>query len=474
MRPSLVWFRQDLRLADNPALQAAVDRGEPIIPIYIWSPEEEEGWAPGGASQWWLHGSLKALAADLETLGSRLVLRSGRALPALQKLARQTGAGAVFWNRRYEPAAVERDRQVEQALAADGLEAKSFKGSVLWEPWEIATQAGTPYKVFTPFYNACLRAGLGGEPLMRPSALPAPESWPDSEPLSELDLEPQRDWTDGIRKEWTPGEDSARETLRRFLRGGLGKYSRDRDVPSVLGTAQVSPHLCFGEISPRQAWVATGESGGEAWKRQLVWREFGRHLLFHFPRTADEPLRPEFVRFPWKDDPAALQLWQKGQTGYPIVDAGMRQLWETGWMHNRVRMIVASFLVKDLMIPWQEGARWFWDTLVDADLANNTLGWQWTAGCGADAAPYFRVLNPMSQGQKFDPKGKYVRRWVPELESLSAKDIHEPWNATDAVLKRASVELGKDYPYPIVDHAEARTAALDAYGQLRGDTRTRR
>ena len=306
---------------------------------------------------------------------------------------------------------------------------------------------------------------------MRPSALPAPEAWPDSEPLRELDLEPQSDWAEGIRNEWTPGEESARETLRRFVRGGLGKYSRDRDIPSVLGTARVSPHLCFGEISPRQAWVATGASGGEAWKRQLVWREFARHLLYHFPQTAEEPLRPEFARFPWKDDPAALELWQKGQTGYPIVDAGMRQLWQTGWMHNRVRMIVASFLVKDLMIPWQEGARWFWDTLVDADLANNTLGWQWTAGCGADAAPFFRIFNPMSQGQKLDPNGKYVRRWVPELESLSAKDIHEPWNATDAVLRRAGVELGKDYPYPIVDHAEARQAALDAYGQLRGDTR---
>ena len=471
MRPSLVWFRQDLRLADNPALQAAVDRGEPIIPVYIWSPREEEGWIPGSASQWWLHGSLKTLAADLETLASRLVLRSGKALPELQKLARQTGAGAVFWNRRYEPAAVERDGQVERSLAEDGLEAESSKGSVLWEPWEIETQAGTPYKVFTPFYEACLKAGLDREPLMRPSALPAPEAWPDSEPLRELDLEPQSDWAEGIRNEWTPGEESARETLRRFVRGGLGKYSRDRDIPSVLGTARVSPHLCFGEISPRQAWVATGASGGEAWKRQLVWREFARHLLYHFPQTAEEPLRPEFARFPWKDDPAALELWQKGQTGYPIVDAGMRQLWQTGWMHNRVRMIVASFLVKDLMIPWQEGARWFWDTLVDADLANNTLGWQWTAGCGADAAPFFRIFNPMSQGQKLDPNGKYVRRWVPELESLSAKDIHEPWNATDAVLRRAGVELGKDYPYPIVDHAEARQAALDAYGQLRGDTR---
>ena len=471
MGPSLVWFRQDLRLADNPALQAAVDRGEPIIPVYIWSPQEEQGWEPGGASQWWLHGSLQALAADLETIGSRLVLRSGRALPVLQKLAEQTGAGAVYWNRRYEPAAVDRDQQVERGLSEDGLEAKSSKGSVLWEPWEIATQAGAPYKVFTPFYNACLEKGLDGDPLLRPEGLPAPESWPDSQPLRELDLEPRLDWAGGIRRAWTPGEASARDALRRFVRGGLGKYARDRDVPSVAGTAQVSPHLCFGEISPRQAWVATGKSGGEAWKRQLVWREFARHLLFHFPETADEPLRPGFACFPWQDNPAALRRWQKGQTGYPIVDAGMRQLWQTGWMHNRVRMIVASFLVKDLMIPWQEGARWFWDTLVDADLANNTLGWQWTAGCGADAAPFFRIFNPMSQGQKFDPKGKYVRRWVPELESLSAKDIHEPWNAGDAVLRRAGVELGKDYPYPMVDHAEARQTALDAYAQLLGDTR---
>jgi deoxyribodipyrimidine photo-lyase len=471
MGPSLVWFRQDLRLSDNPALQAAVDRGEPIIPVYIWSPQEEQGWTAGGASQWWLHQSLKALAADLETMGSRLVLRSGRALPELLWLARQTGASAVYWNRRYEPAAVERDQQVKQGLRDEGLEAKSSKGSVLWEPWEISTKAGTPYKVFTPFYNACLEKGLDSDPLLRPGALPAPESWPDSEPLRELDLEPQLDWASGIRKTWTPGEESARDALRGFVRGGLGKYERDRDIPSVPGTAQVSPHLCFGEISPRQAWVATGKSGGDAWKRQLVWREFARHLLYHFPETADEPLRPEFARFPWQDDPEALQRWLNGQTGYPIVDAGMRQLWQTGWMHNRVRMIVASFLVKDLMIPWQEGARWFWDTLVDADLANNTLGWQWTAGCGADAAPFFRIFNPMSQGQKFDPKGTYVRRWVPELESLPAKEIHEPWNASEGVLKRAGVELGKNYPFPMVDHAAARLAALEAYGQLLGDTR---
>lgn len=473
MGPSLVWFRQDLRLADNPALHAAAERGEPIIPVYICSPEEEAGWEPGGAAQWWLHESLQSLAADLAERGSRLILRSGRTLPTLKKLAAQTGANAVYWNRRYEPAAVDCEEQVTLALKQEGIAAESRKGSALWEPWEISTGTGTPYKVFTPFYNACLKKGFDSEPLLAPQTLRAPDEWPRSDKLAQLDLAPQPDWAGGLRQAWRPGEEFAHRALERFVRGGLGRYSKDRDIPSVHGTSQLSPYLQWGEISPRQAWAAAGRSGAESWKRQLIWREFARHLLHYFPHTTDAPLHTEFELFPWKDDPEALKRWQRGETGYPIVDAGMRQLWHTGWMHNRVRMIAASFLVKDLMIPWQEGARWFWDTLVDADLANNTFGWQWTAGCGADAAPFFRIFNPMSQGDNFDPKGKYVRRWVPELASLSTKDIHEPWNASENVLRRAGIELGKDYPYPMVDHTEARKTALAAYGQLRGDTRTR-
>ncbi len=472
MGPSLVWFRQDLRLSDNPALLAAVERDEPIIPVYIWSPEEEGGWAPGGASQWWLNESLQALSEDLGEFDARLTLRSGSALSVLRRLIAETGADAVFWNRRYEPAARRRDAEIKRSLLEDGIEARSSNGSLLWEPWTIETKSGGPYKVFTPFYNACLAAGLSETPAKEPEELPLPDSWPRSEALASFDLEPVPDWAEGLRDAWEPGEAGARRILNRFSRSGVGRYAKERDLPARRGTARLSAHLHFGEISPREAWAAA-RKGGDVWKRQLVWREFGYHLLYHFEHTTDAPLRQEFERFPWKDAPAELQAWQKGETGYPIVDAGMRELWRTGWMHNRVRMIVASFLVKDLMVPWQEGARWFWDTLVDADLANNTLGWQWTAGCGADAAPYFRVFNPMSQGQRFDPNGKYVRRWVPELEGLSNKHIHEPWNASEKVLQRAGVELGKDYPFPIVDHGEARKAALEAYGQLRGDTRPR-
>lgn len=486
---AIVWFRQDLRLGDNPALRAAVERGLTVIPLYVWAPEEEGDWAPGGASRWWLHHSLAALDAHLRAGGSRLILRQGPSLAALPAIARSTGAIAVFWNRRYEPDIRDRDASVQEALRRNGIEAESFNGSLLREPWAIRNRSGKPFQVFTPFWRHCLALPDPPEPLPAPRTLPSPRTWPASVALSALSLEPKLNWAAGLRAAWRPGEAGAAAHLSQFLRGGFASYADDRDRPGLAGTSRLSPHLHFGEISPRQIWHALkrrteGAQGSSAprlasstlavngWRScrfvaELGWREFSHHLLYHFPHTVAQPLRSEFGRFRWRSNPAWLRAWQRGQTGYPLVDAGMRELWATGWMHNRVRMVVASFLVKDLLVSWLEGARWFWDTLVDADLAQNTLGWQWTAGCGADAAPFFRIFNPSSQGKKFDPEGAYVRRWVPELAALPAEWIHEPHTAPPEALARAGVSLGKDYPAPIVSHTIAREVALEAYARIR-------
>lgn len=476
--PTLVWFRLDLRLADNPALTAAVRRGGPVIPVFIWAPAEDGDWPPGAASRWWLHQSLNALATELEHRGARLILRQGESLSTLRALVRTTGAGAVFWNRRYEPTLVARDRQVKEALRADGLEVESFNSALLFEPWTVANQAGRPFQVFTPFWRHCLNQPDPPAPDPAPSTLPAPARWPGSEPLAALALEPRPDWAGGLRAAWQPGEAGAAANLRGFLERAFAEYATRRDRPDQPGTSRLSPHLHFGEIGPRQVWHAVKALAAPrglppaAWRggrflAELGWREFAHHLLFHFPHTPAAPLREEFARFAWRRNAAGLKAWQRGRTGYPIVDAGMRELWSTGWMHNRVRMIAASFLVKDLLVDWREGARWFWDTLVDADLAANTLGWQWTAGCGADAAPFFRIFNPVTQGQKFDPQGDYVRRWVPELARLPAEWIHQPWAAPPEVLTRAGVELGKHYPEPVVRHAIAREVALEALAKIR-------
>jgi deoxyribodipyrimidine photo-lyase len=476
--PVIVWFRNDLRVSDNPALQESVQRGGVVVPLFIWAPEEEGGWPPGGASRWWLHQSLDALSRDLEGLGSRLIIRRGDSLRVLLHLAKETGARAVFWNRRYEPASIARDTRVKVELAARGLEAKSFKGSLLQEPWEVKNQTGKPYQVFTPFWRACLAGPVPPLPLAAPGCLKRPRSWPESVSLLALELEPKIDWAAGLREAWQPGSQGARAKLRDFLAKAWLNYDEGRNRPDRLGTSRLSPHLHFGEISPRQVWhqvrryAEQHDLAASAWQRsqflaELGWREFAHHLLYHFPHTPSQPLRPEFARFPWRKNQAWLRRWQRGQTGYPIVDAGMRELWTTGWMHNRVRMIVASFLVKDLLLPWSEGARWFWDTLVDADLANNTLGWQWSAGCGADAAPYFRIFNPIAQGERFDPQGAYVRRWVPELSRLPDHCIHRPWETPAPRLAEAGPRLGRDYPSPIVKHAIARETALEAYHTLR-------
>lgn len=459
----VVWFRNDLRLADHPALWTAAAAGA-VVPVYIWSPEEEGGWAPGGASRWWLHQSLRGLAGALEAAGSRLTLRCGRTADVLAAVARETGARRVVWNRRYEPAAAAVEREVERRLRGGGIDAASYPGNVLFEPGSILNGSGRPFQVFTAFWKACQAAPPPAKPLPAPERIPAPERWPESVALERLGLEPKIDWAGGLREAWKPGETGARRRWREFRGSGLPAYAGERDRPDHSGTSRLSPHLHFGEIGARQIWH---EAPPGEFLRQVAWREFSYHLLHHFPRTAREPLRPEFARFPWRVDGKALKAWTRGRTGYPLVDAGMRELWHTGWMHNRVRMLAASFLVKHLLIPWQEGAAWFWDTLVDADLPNNTMGWQWTAGCGADAAPYFRIFNPVLQGEKFDPEGAYVRRWVPELAGVPDQWVHRPWEAPPLALAAAGATLGGTYPHPIVEHEAARKRALEALASIR-------
>ena len=480
MSLTLHWFRQDLRLADNPAILAALERGARIAPIYILDPSETSPWAPGGASRWWLHESLRVLDAGLRDRGSRLVLRRGDPATVLRDLRTETGAEAVAWNRCYEPAAIARDTAIKADLTARGIDVKSTNASLLFEPWGVRTKAGGPFRVYTPFWRAC-RDDASRIEASRPApeTIAGPEQWPASDHLDDWALLPTKpDWAGGLRAGWTPGEAGAQERLIRFLDDRLAHYADERNRPDIDGTSSLSPHLHWGEIGPRQVWQAVlarladgrldrREDQAETFLKELVWREFSYHLLYHFPHLPEQPLDARFNAFPWHRDDALTAAWQRGRTGYPIVDAGMRQLWHTGWMHNRVRMIVASFLVKHLLQPWQQGAAWFWDTLVDADLASNSASWQWVAGCGADAAPYFRIFNPVLQGQRFDPEGDYVRRWVPELEALRATDIHQPWQAPPAVLAEAGVRLGLTYPQPVVDHKAARQRALGAFESVK-------
>jgi len=478
--PTILWFRQDLRLSDNAALAAACARGGPVIPVYILDVPGEGTWAPGGASRWWLHHSLAALAARLAERGSRLIVATGNSQRVLEGLVRVTGAGAVYWNRRYEPATIARDSVIKTALVAGGVDAKSFNSALLFEPHTIANKQGNPFQVFTPFWRHCLSLEMPKPVSVPPGPLSAPPNWPDSLPLETLKLRPTIPWDRAFPGAWTPGEAGAMARLKAFFKEAVDRYAEERDVPGVEGVSRISPHLHFGEIGPRQIWAAArglaiesgvfpSSRGASKFLAEVGWREFAHHLLFHFPRTPETPLRAEFSQFPWAEDPDGhlLAAWQRGKTGYPIVDAGLRQLWAIGWMHNRVRMVVASFLVKHLRLSWTHGAAWFWDTLVDADLASNTLGWQWSAGCGADAAPYFRIFAPVLQGEKFDPQGHYVRKWVPELARLPNDFIHQPWEAPPSVLARAGVVLGTTYPNPVVDHATARAEALAAFKSLR-------
>ena len=475
---SLVWFRSDLRLSDNPALTAALARGEPVVPFFVLDDEDAGEWALGGAARWWLHGSLERLAEDLESRGSRLILRRGPAEDIVASLVAETKAGAVFWNRRYEPWAIRRDTRIKDSLSGRGLSVRSFNAALLREPWDIKTQQGGSYRVFTPFRRALYSGELQRDYNAPPRTVTPPQSFPKSDKLASWSLRPKKpDWAAGLRKTWQPGEAGARERLTLFLDGPLQTYHDKRNVPGVEGTSRLSPHLHFGEISPgrivdavrARTFALTGAPSAkwsDVYLSEIAWREFSHHLLFHFPHLPVKPLRPEFERFPWAKGKQDLGAWQKGLTGYPIVDAGLRELWATGWMHNRVRMIVASFLVKDLLLPWRAGEDWFWDTLVDADLANNAASWQWVAGCGADAAPYFRVFNPTLQGEKFDADGHYIRRWVPELAKLSMALIHAPWKARPVELSDAGVALGKTYPLPMIDHGAARMRALAAFREI--------
>ena len=477
-RPSLLWFRRDLRLEDHPSLQSAIARGEPVIPVYIDAPEDDGDWPPGAASRWWLHQALTRLDRQLRLLGSKLTIRRGSSLGELRTLITETDAVAVYWTRCYEPAAIQRDTIVKDELRGDGIHAESSNGSLLFEPWEIKTKEGRPYQVFTAFWKACLNATPPATPDPAPTELRSPTVWPESLTIDDLKLLPSIRWDEGFKSFWNTSSSCIAEELDPFLEAAVFDYGAARNIPAERGTSRLSPYLHFGEISPRLIWHRTRQaildsaagatvSGAETFLKEIGWREFAYHLLFHFPATVHEPLRPEFSEFPWLEDETSLTAWQQGQTGFPIVDAGMRELWNTGWMHNRVRMITASFLVKDLLISWRRGAEWFWDTLVDADLASNTLGWQWTAGCGADAAPYFRVFNPTLQSEKFDPDGTYLRRWLPELKSLPTPWLHAPWTAPAAVLAKANVRLGQDYPEPIVDHYAARDRALQALAKIK-------
>lgn len=467
MPNALVWFRHDLRLDDNPALRAALDQGFTPIPVYVHAPQEEGEWSPGAASLAWLHRSLAALDADLRARGSRLLLREGPSAPALQALVEQTGAVAVFWNRKYEPATQPRDASLKKRLREQGLQVESFNGCLLFEPWDLATQQGGPYKVFTPFWRSALAQWRAPATWDAPGALPAFEDALPGESLDAWRLAPALGWDAGFWKVWTPGEAGAREALEVFIDGALNGYRTDRDRPDRTGTSRLSPHLHFGEIAPwrvtaelERARTAANSADMDGYIRELGWREFAYHLLHHFPQTTTQNLNPRFAHFDWaKVDPKALEAWQHGRTGVPIVDAGLRELWATGYMHNRVRMIVASYLTKHLRYHWLQGARWFWDTLVDADLANNTLGWQWTAGTGADAAPYFRVFNPVTQAEKFDPKGTYIAHWVPELAAVPVPLRFAPWEKPDVMSR-----IAPDYPRrPLVDLAEGREGALAAY-----------
>jgi len=469
MTPIIVWFRQDLRLLDNPALFHGAQSGAPIIPLYIF--DDKDPWTPGGASRWWLHKSLKALQKEIP-----LILRCGNPKDILREIISKTGADKIYWNRLYEPYPKMRDERIKSELKSLGIQVQSFNSALLSEPWEHLKSDGIPYQVFTPFWKALLAKGHPPKPLGRPENLKFYEGKIDSDDLSAWEFLPERpNWTQGFEDFWTPGERGACQRLDDFLDEDVKFYSDERNRPDHERTSRLSPHLHWGEISPRTIWYQTQtrmhdkgwEREGLEFLREIAWREFSYHLLFHNPDLPSQPLRGEFENFPWELNPDSLKRWQKGMTGYPIVDAGMRELWHTGWMHNRVRMVVASFLIKDLLIHWKEGETWFWETLVDADLSNNAASWQWVAGSGADASPYFRVFNPVLQGEKFDPNGDYVRKWIPELNALPNAWIHKPYDASPDILKDAGVDLGKTYPKPIVDHKKARDKALAAYKRLK-------
>jgi deoxyribodipyrimidine photo-lyase len=478
-----MWFRHDLRVRDNAALAAAAATAQPVIPLFVLDSVAAGEWAAGGASRWWLHKSLEGVSQSLARLGSRLILRQGATIDVLLDIVAETGARSIYFSRAYEPHNARLEHDLSSRGKFTGVSVRRFSGALLAEPESLTTQTGDPFRVFTPFWRAL---SSSYQPRSQPpplEKLATPENWPAADELDSWQLMPSTpDWAGGLRANWEPGEAGAQRRLKQFMDDALASYGTDRDRPDLAGTSRLSPHLHFGELSPHQVWHAINlarqraphtAAGAASFLRELGWREFSYHMLHHWPSLPLEPFRPQFASFPWERDDVLTRVhfaaWSRGRTGYPIVDAGMRQLWQTGWMHNRVRMIAASFLTKHLLLPWQTGARWFWDTLVDADLASNSASWQWVAGCGADAAPYFRIFNPILQGQKFDPTGAYVRQFVPEISELPDTYLHQPWMAPDDVLARAGVRLGDTYPRPIVAHDAARQRALEAFAMIKAD-----
>lgn len=520
----LVWFRNDLRIEDNPALLEASKLGLPVIPLFVH--DQDSLWSCNGAARIYLHYSLQALKLQLEKLGSKLIIRSTskkkNTQNILEQVIKENNVSHIYWNRNYEPESIKRDTKIKSSLNKQGLSVESFPGNLLIEPWEIFNKQDKPFKVFTPFWKTLQKIyPIDAQPLPKPKKLLGPDSEIKTESIDDLSLIPGFDpkqakkiskkmswnyelreslgigdkhWSDSIIEIWNldgllkDPVKHLKSQVENFCAKSLGlasvsskglRYIKSRDLPSANGVSKLSPYLHFGLVSPKMLWaqvvknfktveaIAKQNQDAEMFLRQLAWREFAHSLLYHFPDTVSKPLNTKFEKFEWQEEPELLEMWQQGKTGYPIVDAGMRELWVTGWMHNRVRMIVASFLVKDLLIHWEEGAKWFWDTLLDADLANNTMGWQWVAGCGADAAPYFRIFNPILQGEKFDPDAIYVRKWVPEVANLPNKWIHKPFDAPPEILSQAGVELGQNYPYPVVDHSLARARALDLYSRIK-------
>jgi len=466
---TIVWFRKDLRTLDNPCLHYALGAGLEVIPVFIWDKDDGGQWSPGSASRWWLHNALESLQSSFDKLGGKMIFRTGKTEEIIPKLVSETCAKSVCFSRVYDPAGLATQNLVENILKKQGVSTHSFNSSLLNEPWEIKNGTGRPFKVFTPYWKSS-RNAIHREPASyRPHELPFPTEPIQSQRLEELDILPNHPWTEKLSAYWNVSEGAAHNLIAQTANQVTRSYSSHRNIPSVAGTSRLSPYLAWGLVSPRQICQAVLQAqrkdnakGVEDYLAEIGWREFSYHLLYHFPSIPDRPLRPKYANFPWRKNREALQKWKYGQTGYPLVDAGMRQLYETGWMHNRVRMVVASFLVKHLLISWTEGARWFWDTLIDADLASNTQGWQWAAGCGADAAPYFRIFNPILQGEKFDSTGDYSKHWIPSLAKVPPKWIFRPWEMPTELFAECDLRLGKNYPLPCIDHVTARNRALSA------------
>lgn len=462
----IYWLRQDLRIADNPALHYAANNGT-VLPVYIWDEVNSQEFTLGAASKVWLHYSLQNLNQNLE---NKLAIYTGNPLDILLELCIRYKITQVVWNRCYEPWQINRDKNIKHHLMTKNIQVTSFNASLLWEPWEIQKKDGSYYKVFTPFYrNGCLQA----TPPRQPLAVPREISYFQAEntlAVEDLSLLPTIDWYSKTLTDWQIGEQGAQQKLWWFVEKALYNYKEGRNLPAKRYTSLLAPHLHFGEISPNQIWYVVKqlpeEQNIDCFCSELGWREFSYSQIYFNSDLPWQNLQRKFDKFPWQHNQDKLRAWQRGMTGIPIVDAGMRELWQTGYMHNRVRMIVGSFLVKNLLIDWRYGAKWFWDCLFDADLANNSASWQWIAGCGADAAPYFRIFNPITQGEKFDPDGEYIRKYIPELRQLPTKYIFNPIDAPSAVLKNANIILGDTYPMPIVDIKESRQQALDAFKAL--------